>query len=186
MRPFLILMLIALASCQPRQESTPVNLDNPFLLSTMEFFRVAAQASLAKKDATALANQVFLMKRSLPTAWVAVVDASGTALMHSDPPAISKLLEDPLSQESLAYRNSSEPLVRRLWSADHRPILDLTLPLTLNEDGHEVPGGYVRAGFYAGEATQNWVAPPGNEPVAAEASPEKEPAIHAVNEASER
>ena len=133
-------------------------------MSTVEQFRLSAGDAMERKDATALANQVFFLKRSLPVAWVSVVDSSGTVLMDSEPRAIAAVVSDPLSLASLAYADRDRPLVRRLWSADDRPVLDVTLPVFLGSPGAEVRAGYVRIGFLAGERRQNWAEPSAETP----------------------
>jgi hypothetical protein len=159
MAPFLVIAawcLVILPGCQPRHDTAYVDIDNPFLISTVESFRMSARDAMLKKDVSALANQVFLLKRTLPVAWAAVVDSTGTVLMHSDPVAIATVVTDTASVESLAYADPDRPLVRRLWSHDRRPVLDLTLPVSYGDDGHQVAAGYVRVGFFAGQRAQNW------------------------------
>ena len=153
-----------LAACQRAPEMAYVDTANPFLISTVEAFRLSAADAAAKADVTALANHVFLIKRSLPTAWVAVVDSSGTVLMDSDPKEISAVLTDSLSLESLAYADRTRPLIRRLWADDHRPVLDITMPVIIGSSNTARPGGYVRVGFYSGGAAQSWAAPRGGGP----------------------
>lgn len=172
--PRAVLLFVALAAvsaCRSAPETAYVELDNPFLVATVESFRLSAKNAMERRDVSSLANQVFLLKRTLPVAWAAVVDSTGTVLMHSDPKAIATVVTDTASVESLAYLDPHQPLVRRLWSDDRRPVLDLTLPITFGEDGHQEPGGYVRVGFFVGARVRAWAAPPSNAPHAASPQP---------------
>ena len=75
-------------------------------------------------------------------------------------PATTTSYTDPASAESLAYMDIHRPLVRRLWSVDHRPVLDFTLPVVTGDPGLEKLAGDIRVGFYAGSRGLNWAAPP--------------------------
>lgn len=152
--------MLGVLGCQRRPETAYVDAANPFLLSTVESFRLCARDAAARNDVSPLANQVFMLKRTLPTAWASVVDSSGTVLMDADPQAISTLLIDPLSLESLAYVDRTRPLIRRLWSADHRPVMDVTMPVVLGSSETERSGGYVRVGFYSGGPARAWAGGP--------------------------
>lgn len=152
-----LILLAGLGGCHPPEKIRYVDLKNPFLTSTVESFRLSAREAMADNNISALANHVFLLKRSLPVAWVAVVDSSGTVLMHSDPRAIATTPGDAASAQSLAHADHDRPLVRRLWSADRRPVLDFTLPVAAATEQRPAPTGYVRIAFYAGSRAPNWV-----------------------------
>ncbi len=163
-RVILAMAMLGLVSCQRPPETAYVDVANPFLISTVASLQLVAREAAVKKDVTALANEVFLLKRSLPTAWAEVVDSSGTVLMDFDPKAIAAIVTDPLSLESLAYADRTRPLIRRLWSDDHRPVLDFTMPVIVGSSATEKAAGYVRVGFFSGGAAQAWAAPRGDEP----------------------
>jgi hypothetical protein len=154
---FLAALAAAAAACRARPPQAYVDPANPFLQSTVEQFRFASREAMRNKDVSTLANQVFLLKRALPVAWVCVADSSGTVLMHTDPRQIAAQPDDDLSRESLGYADPLRPLVRWVWSDDHRPVLDLTLPVMSGDGEQAVRIGYLRLGFYAGERTANWI-----------------------------
>ena len=107
MRPAVFFALaLSLVACQKQGEPSYVEVKNPFLVAAVESFRLAARDAMVKKDISGLANQVFLFKRTLPMAWAAVVDSSGTVLMHSEPPMITTKPTDPVSLQSPKWKQA--------------------------------------------------------------------------------
>ncbi len=94
--------------------------------------------AVAVPTGVALANQELerldTMVGSLDTAeadeldlmWMAIVDADGRVVAHSDPTLFGERVQDPFSREALV---SQESLVRSLPMADGQPVLRASVPL---------------------------------------------------------